>query len=54
LWGGGNSGGHVTESQNGWGWKGPLWVTQSNPLPKQGHPEMSVHPPQNTTVGAKP
>ena len=26
-----------TESQNGRGWKGPLWVTQSNPLPKQGH-----------------
>ena len=29
----------ITESQHGWGWKGPLWVTQSNPLPKQGHPE---------------
>ena len=27
----------ITESQNGRGWKGPLWVTQSNPLPKQGH-----------------
>jgi len=27
----------VTESQNGRGWKGPLWVTQPNPLPKQGH-----------------
>jgi len=26
-----------TESQDGWGWKGPLWVIQSNPLPKQGH-----------------
>jgi len=26
-----------TESQNGGGWKGPLWVTQPNPLPKQGH-----------------
>ena len=26
-----------TESQNGQGWKGPLWVTQSKPLPKQGH-----------------
>ena len=25
------------ESQNVQGWKGPLWVTQSNPLPKQGH-----------------
>jgi len=29
----------ITESQNGRGWKGPLWVTQSNPLPKLGHPE---------------
>jgi len=27
----------ITESQKGKGWKGPLWVTQSNPLPKQGH-----------------
>ena len=30
----------ITESQNsqnGRGWKGRLWVTQSNPLPKQGH-----------------
>jgi len=26
-----------TESQNGRGWEGPLWVTQPNPLPKQGH-----------------
>jgi len=33
---------HSTESQNGRGWKGPLWVTQSNPLPKQGHPEQAV------------
>ena len=24
-------------TQNGRGWKGPLWVTQPNPLPKQGH-----------------
>jgi len=23
------------ESPNGMGWKGPLWVIQSNPLPKQ-------------------
>ena len=28
-----------TESHNVRGWKGPLWVTQPNPLPKQGHPE---------------
>ena len=31
-----------TESQNVRGWKGPLWVTQSNPLPKQGHPEQGA------------
>ena len=31
-----------SESQNGRGWKGPLWVTQSNPLPKQGHPEQAA------------
>ena len=31
-----------TESQNGQGWQGPLWVTQSNPLPKQGHPEQAA------------
>jgi len=31
-----------TESQNGRGWKGPLWVTQPNPLPKQGHPEQAA------------
>jgi len=29
----------TSESQNGRGWKGPLGVTQPNPLPKQGHPE---------------
>ena len=29
----------ITESQTGRGWQGPLWVTQPNPLPKQGHPE---------------
>ena len=31
-----------TESQNVQGWKGPLWVTQSNPLLKQGHPEQAA------------
>jgi len=30
------------ESQNDQSWKGPLWVTQSNPLPKQGHPEQAA------------
>ena len=33
---------HFTESQNGRGWKGPLEITQSNPLPKQGHPEQAA------------
>ena len=32
----------ITESQNGRGWKGPLWVTQPNPLPKQGHPQQAA------------
>jgi len=32
----------LTESQTGRGWKGPLWVTQPNPLPKQGHPEQAA------------
>ena len=32
----------LTESQNGRGWKGPLWVTQPNPLPKQGHPQQAA------------
>jgi len=30
------------ESQNGRGWKGPLWVTQSNPPQKQGHLEQAA------------
>ena len=34
--------GIITESQHGRGWQGPLWVTQSNPLPKQGHPEQAA------------
>ena len=32
----------ITGSQNGRGWEGPLWVTQPNPLPKQGHPEQAA------------
>ena len=31
-----------TESQHVQGWQGPLWVTQPNPLPKQGHPEQAA------------
>ena len=30
--------GRITESQNGGGWKGPLWVTQSNPAAEAGSP----------------
>ena len=32
----------ITESQHGRGWQGPLWVTQPNPLPKQGHTEQAA------------
>jgi len=32
----------TAESQNGRGWQGPLWVTQPNPLLKQGHPEQAA------------
>ena len=32
----------IAESQHGGGWKGPLWVTQPKPLPKQGHPEQAA------------
>ena len=28
----------ITESQNGRGWKGPLWITQSNPPAEVGSP----------------
>jgi len=27
----------ITESQNGRGWKGPLWSSSPTLLPKQGH-----------------
>ena len=33
---------HFTESQHVRDWKGPLWVTQSKPLPKQGHLQQAV------------
>jgi len=47
----------MEESQDGRGWQGPLWVTQSNPLPKQGHPEQAAqdkggHGWYRTTDGA--
>jgi len=35
-------GSQLTESQNGRGWKGPLWVTQPNLLLKQGHLHQAV------------
>ena len=30
--------GRITESQNGRGWKGPLWVIYSNPPAEAGSP----------------
>jgi len=39
---GGGGEAQLTESQNSRGWKGPLWVTQSNPLPKQGYLQQVV------------
>ena len=38
----GPMGSAATESQTGRGWQGPLGVTQTNPLPKQGHPEQAA------------
>jgi len=35
-----------TESQNVWGWKGPLWVTQSNPPAKAGSPTAGCTEPR--------
>lgn len=29
---------HITESQNGWGWEGPLEVILSNPPAQAGSP----------------
>ena len=53
----------ITESQHGRGWQGPLWVTQPNPLPKQGHPEQGAQdrgqtgwklpPPVKGNLGAR-
>jgi len=37
-----NSSWRITESQNVRGWKGPLWVIWSNPLPKQGNLEQAA------------
>ena len=31
-----------TESQHGRGWKGSPGITQSHPLPKQGHPQQAA------------
>ena len=36
---------HFTESQNGRGWKGPLWVTQSNPPAEAGSPTAGCRGP---------
>ena len=32
----------IPEPQHGRGRQGPLWVTQPNPLPKQGHPQQAA------------
>jgi len=40
----------ITESQNVRGWKGPLWVTQSNPLLKQGHQTTTPRQPSNRSL----
>jgi len=36
----------ITESQNVWGWKGPLWVTQSNPPAEAGSPRAGCTGPR--------
>ena len=36
----------ITESQNGRGWKGPLWVTQSNPPAEAGSPTAGCKGPR--------
>ena len=35
----------ITESQNGRGWKGPLWVIQSNPPAEAGSPTVGCRGP---------
>jgi len=37
---------HTSESQNGRGWKGPLWVTQSNPPAEAGSPRAGCTGPR--------
>jgi len=43
-----------TEAQNVRGWQGPLWVTQPNPLPKQGHPEQAAQDQGSPVPGLSP
>jgi len=40
----------VTESQNGQGWKGPLWVTQSNPPAEAGSPTVGCRGPCSSVM----
>jgi len=44
----------TTESQNGRGWKGPLWVTQSNPPAQAGSPRAGCTAPRPGRAGISP
>ena len=44
----------ITESQNGQGWKGPLWVTRSNPPAKAGSPRAGCTAPRPGGAGISP
>jgi len=41
----GGGGALITESQNGRGWKGPLWVIYSNPPAEAGPPTVGCRGP---------
>ena len=44
----------ITESQNSRGWKGPLWVTQSNPPAEAGAPRAGCTGPRPGGAGISP
>ena len=44
----------ITESQDGRGWKGPLWVTQSNPPAEAGSPIVGCRGPCPGRSGVSP
>jgi len=50
----GLEGEQVTESQNGGGWKRPLWVTQSNPPAEGGSPRAGCTAPRPGGAGISP